>query len=340
MVDAEWLASEMEGGYELSVAQLRVTLLAAGFVIGASGASVRELSQKTNTMIQSWTDKDANQHFNNSRSVDQRHNPTRVFRIKGVANDVALAAEIIKEAVVRYNDLCENKKRGEFVRRQQKVRDVEFSYQPPPKTAGGGGGGQIRENGMQRNGSQQKLNGHHGGMNARAPMFLPPHQHVDNSLLAQAQLLQYNAQLATQAYQAGTGGFAGTGVMSGGMPGAIPYHANTLGQAMFSLPVGTDPSVVAAAAQAAAQAANRAATMGQFAQPEGEMGVGAGGVIAGRGTSGMAVSGTQYHQPQQRQTRQLPSNPSFDRLWATAQGEWDAQGGNQMQSHGTNAIPS
>ena len=54
MVDAEWLQErEPLGG--LPAAQLRVTLLAAGFVIGASGASVRELSQKTRTRIQSWT---------------------------------------------------------------------------------------------------------------------------------------------------------------------------------------------------------------------------------------------------------------------------------------------
>ena len=56
VVDAEWLQErEPLGG--LPAAQLRVTLLAAGFVIGASGASVRELSQKTRTRIQSWTEK-------------------------------------------------------------------------------------------------------------------------------------------------------------------------------------------------------------------------------------------------------------------------------------------
>jgi hypothetical protein len=55
VVDAEWLPADKQSG--LPGAQLRVTLLAAGFVIGASGASVRELSQKTRTTIQSWTEK-------------------------------------------------------------------------------------------------------------------------------------------------------------------------------------------------------------------------------------------------------------------------------------------
>jgi len=58
-----------------------------------------------------------------------------VFRVRGAPADVSLAAEIIREAVALYNALCEGKRRGEFVRRAQRVRDVDFSYQPPPKTA-------------------------------------------------------------------------------------------------------------------------------------------------------------------------------------------------------------
>jgi hypothetical protein len=135
VVDAEWLPADKQSG--LPGAQLRVTLLAAGFVIGASGASVRELSQKTRTTIQSWTEKHSRLDGQNSpvRGFAKPTNPTRVFRIRGVPSDVSLAAEIIREAVKRYNELCEGKRRGEFVRRAQKVRDVEFSYQPPPKTA-------------------------------------------------------------------------------------------------------------------------------------------------------------------------------------------------------------
>ena len=54
-MDAEWLQErEPLGG--LPAAQLRVTPLAAGFVIGASGASVRS-SRRRRARAQSWTEK-------------------------------------------------------------------------------------------------------------------------------------------------------------------------------------------------------------------------------------------------------------------------------------------
>ena len=46
---------------------------------------------------------------------------SRVFRVRGAPADVSLAAEIIREAVALYNALCEGKRRGEFVRRAQRV---------------------------------------------------------------------------------------------------------------------------------------------------------------------------------------------------------------------------
>jgi len=103
--------------------QLRVTLLAAGFVIGASGASVREISATTGAVVQSWSE----------GPVNGCHRPSRVFRVQGQRRAVASAVEIIYEAVERYKELCEGKRRGEFVQRQQRIRGVEFSYQPPPR---------------------------------------------------------------------------------------------------------------------------------------------------------------------------------------------------------------
>ena len=104
--------------------QLRVTLLAAGFVIGASGASVREISATTGAVVQSWSE----------GPVSGCHRPSRVFRVQGQRRAVAAAVEIIHEAVERYKELCEGKRRGEFVQRQQRIRGVEFSYQPPPRS--------------------------------------------------------------------------------------------------------------------------------------------------------------------------------------------------------------
>ena len=118
VVDSEWLPG---GGL-----QLRVTLLAAGFVIGASGASVREITQHTGAMIQSWTQQPQPGRY---------HRPTRVFRVTGPRKSVAAASEIVHQAVERYKELCEGKRRGEFVQRQQRIRGVEFSYQPPPRSA-------------------------------------------------------------------------------------------------------------------------------------------------------------------------------------------------------------
>jgi hypothetical protein len=104
--------------------QLRVTLLAAGFVIGASGASVREISATTGAVVQSWSE----------GPVAGCHRPSRVFRVQGQRRAVAAAVEIIHEAVERYKELCEGKRRGEFVQRQQRIRGCEFSYQPPPRS--------------------------------------------------------------------------------------------------------------------------------------------------------------------------------------------------------------
>lgn len=39
----------------------------------------------------------------------------------------------VNAAVDRYRALCEMKKRGEFVQKAQKIKNVEFSFQPPPR---------------------------------------------------------------------------------------------------------------------------------------------------------------------------------------------------------------
>ena len=118
VVAMEWLPN---GGL-----QLCVTLLAAGFVIGSAGASVREITQHTGAVIQSWTQQ---------RQPGGYHRPTRIFRLQGPRHSVAAASEIIHQAVERYKELCEGKRRGEFVQRLQRIRGVVFSYQPPPRSA-------------------------------------------------------------------------------------------------------------------------------------------------------------------------------------------------------------
>ena len=90
----------------------------------ASGASIREIMRHTGSTIQSWTQQPEEGVY---------HRPCRVFCIQGNPESVLAASNIIHEAVERYKELCEGKRRGEFVQRLQYIHGVEFSYQPPPK---------------------------------------------------------------------------------------------------------------------------------------------------------------------------------------------------------------
>ncbi|KAH8975407.1 hypothetical protein BDL97_01G155700 [Sphagnum fallax] len=105
-------------------ALMRVTLLAAGFVIGARGISARLIGQVTGAIVQSWTE-----------SCRPDSVPIRLFRIQGKKAVVQTAVALIEQAVAKYKDLCECKRRGEFVQREHIINGVEFYYQPPPRKA-------------------------------------------------------------------------------------------------------------------------------------------------------------------------------------------------------------
>ncbi|CAM6097500.1 unnamed protein product [Calypogeia fissa] len=105
-------------------ALMRVTLLAAGFVIGARGISARLIGQVTGAIVQSWTE-----------SCRPDAVPIRLFRIQGKKAVVQAAVALIGQAVAKYKDLCDCKRRGEFVQREHIINGVEFYYQPPPRKA-------------------------------------------------------------------------------------------------------------------------------------------------------------------------------------------------------------
>ncbi|KAL4423797.1 hypothetical protein ABPG75_001098 [Micractinium tetrahymenae] len=105
-------------------ALLRITLLAAGFCIGPSGASIRDVCKASQTDIKSWT----------APPDEQCNRSCRVFRIEGPAHGVAKAVGIMCDAVDRYKELCEGKYAGQSVARIQHVSGVEFHYQPPPRS--------------------------------------------------------------------------------------------------------------------------------------------------------------------------------------------------------------
>lgn len=102
---------------------LKITLLAAGFIIGPSGASVREICRFTGADVRSWTEPPAGP---TARRV-------RAFTVDGAPGQVASAATIILAAIDRYVSLTDGSHAGRTVGRAQEVGGIMFSYQPPPR---------------------------------------------------------------------------------------------------------------------------------------------------------------------------------------------------------------
>ena len=286
VVAMEWLPN---GGL-----QLCVTLLAAGFVIGSAGASVREITQHTGAVIQSWTQQ---------RQPGGYHRPTRIFRLQGPRHSVAAASEIIHQAVERYKELCEGKRRGEFVQRLQRIRGVVFSYQPPPRSAapqaaalggvkgaGAAVGGAFGVPGMMGGGLGNVFGVNANGVNAMNGV---------DPVAAAAALLgsvpgryphapSMNPHAMGTHYSQYTGGLYPTGITNPQMPRQM---AQTIGEADgldggggidlggFSLPAGTDPEIVAAAGAAAAAAAAQKKHQLLLLQQRRQMGGGVGSSV-------------------------------------------------------------
>ena len=104
---------------------LRITLLAAGFIIGPIGGCVREISRLSGASIRSRT----------VPADHLCHRDCREFVLEGPTDaSVAHAMSIIVDAVNRYKVLCEGKCAGQVVPRSQYVAGVEFYYQPPPRS--------------------------------------------------------------------------------------------------------------------------------------------------------------------------------------------------------------
>jgi hypothetical protein len=104
---------------------LRITLLAAGFIIGPIGGCVREITRLSGASIRSRT----------VLADNLCHRDCREFTIEGPSDaSVAHAMSIMIDAVNRYKTLCEGKCAGQVVPRSQHVAGVEFFYQPPPRS--------------------------------------------------------------------------------------------------------------------------------------------------------------------------------------------------------------
>ena len=95
---------------------LKITMLAAGFVIGPKGRSIRAIAEKSDTLIE-------------SKSVGDY----RQFIISGEPDDILTATKVLTEAVNTYKSLTEGDFEGTVVQPKILVCGIQFQYLPPPK---------------------------------------------------------------------------------------------------------------------------------------------------------------------------------------------------------------
>ena len=91
-------------------------MLAAGFVIGPKGRSIRAIAENSNTFIESKTVGDYRQ-----------------FIISGEPDDILTATKVVTEAVNTYKSLTEGEFEGTVVQPKILVCGIQFQYLPPPK---------------------------------------------------------------------------------------------------------------------------------------------------------------------------------------------------------------
>lgn len=104
---------------------------------------------------------------------------------------VQTAVALIEQAVVKYKDLCECKRRGEFVQREHVINGVEFYYQPPPRKAFANNGNELSPKAEDGPGVQLKNHV------ATAASFPPHHvwlQHLQEQQQHQAQTVAAQQQ--------------------------------------------------------------------------------------------------------------------------------------------------
>eukprot|EP01025_Chloroclados_australasicus_P063103 TRINITY_DN8323_c0_g1_i2.p1 TRINITY_DN8323_c0_g1~~TRINITY_DN8323_c0_g1_i2.p1 ORF type:complete len:395 (-),score=32.22 TRINITY_DN8323_c0_g1_i2:5477-6661(-) len=104
---------------------VKITLLAAGFVVGSKGRSIHSIAEQTQTTIKSWT-----LYYNASGEVPKA---LRAFKVCGTTSAILKTMEIINAAVDRYKQLTEGSFVGQSVNRDQVIEGITFEYRPPPK---------------------------------------------------------------------------------------------------------------------------------------------------------------------------------------------------------------
>ena len=96
-----------------------ITKIAAGFILGRSGSTLRDVCKHSHVDIKSNAKDDV-----------------RVFTITSEdMNKVRAAVKTIEQAVDKYKELAEGDYSGMHVARYHKIRGVTFEYAPPPRAA-------------------------------------------------------------------------------------------------------------------------------------------------------------------------------------------------------------
>eukprot|EP01024_Parvocaulis_polyphysoides_P022309 TRINITY_DN20679_c0_g2_i6.p1 TRINITY_DN20679_c0_g2~~TRINITY_DN20679_c0_g2_i6.p1 ORF type:complete len:200 (-),score=21.29 TRINITY_DN20679_c0_g2_i6:60-659(-) len=107
---------------------LKITMLAAGFVVGPHGSTIRTVCDMLGSKSISWCQTYGEGQLDAPLDV-------RVCLIKGPANAIYETILIIRAAVERYQDLVLGRCNEKVVRAEQIIEGVTFIYKPPPSKA-------------------------------------------------------------------------------------------------------------------------------------------------------------------------------------------------------------
>lgn len=112
----------LEIGFLLHISRtvlLRITILAAGFVIGPRGSSIKSISEKFGVHVQSST---------------VLGGEYREFKCSGEHANLMKCIQAIKEAVCTYKRLTEGEFKGACIQSSLVICGIAFDYCPPPKS--------------------------------------------------------------------------------------------------------------------------------------------------------------------------------------------------------------
>eukprot|EP01024_Parvocaulis_polyphysoides_P040113 TRINITY_DN36454_c0_g1_i3.p1 TRINITY_DN36454_c0_g1~~TRINITY_DN36454_c0_g1_i3.p1 ORF type:complete len:313 (+),score=29.99 TRINITY_DN36454_c0_g1_i3:156-1094(+) len=107
---------------------LKITTLAAGFVVGRHGATIRTLCDKTGAKSISWCQTYGDGIVSSPLDI-------RVCLIKGTTEAIYGTVDIICKAVQRYQDLVNGRCDERVVQAEQVIEGISFIYKPPPTKA-------------------------------------------------------------------------------------------------------------------------------------------------------------------------------------------------------------